>query len=645
MSTVPLGSLTSTPYFLTHFNTCLAQSSLKRLPAPVSHEIFFRWLDIRSLGTFHYVCKSHHAWLNCREHMFEAAACGYESIVKLHIKHDPTGMHVIKKMMVEYPDGQYSHVMLTLLGCAVANGNVRVVRTLLQRGADPHFQTGSLDASNTPPLPLVCAMHLQDQQKCIAILRLLFHWEKIDETMHRAVLDYAQSIEHMKVIRLLTTYNHAIRAFSTSKATFLTTTPLALINKIFVHLDISSLCVVAGLSRSHHTWFNASSHMFTAAKNGWNKLVKLLVMNNPRLLRAKDEEGNAVLGYAIKKGCATVVRTLLKVGADAKHPMVSWHSGDRKVRPTLMCAAHINKLDDRIKVMQDLLHWGANINAVAEHHVTTLMDMVYIVKQCPDPEKAKGLFTIRFLLKNKVNIRVTTDLGDTPLGVAIKFGSIELVNLFLQADRHALNLPCDVVGEKPLMYAVIAGRIDIVKALFAHQPDIEASDDFGNTALMHAALLQADNARKKEVISLLLAHKADMKTCNNFGNSVICNYVFAHRHDVFSLESEDFIRFLIQQGAEINPPNLAQEDVIWFLSLVPRFLEWGADPNACDIHRCTLLMHAIEKQQVELIANLLAHPKINLQVCDRKGKTALDYANRCEGPHRQMIIDMLASKS
>lgn len=193
----------------------------------------------------------------------------------------------------------------------------------------------------------------------------------------------------------------------------------------------------------------------------------------------------------------------------------------------------------------------------------------------------------------------------------------------------------------PLMHAAAEGNIAAITAL-APNSDLEARDKEGCTALLHAA-----KENRQDSIRVLLSHtpKANIKARDYNGCSVLYHYVLSK--SFVQSEADDFLKFLIEEGAEMSPPDPAEvpyENVMQFLSMVPKVLELGADPNVCDGRKRTLLMLAIQEEAVTVIEALTRHPKLNVHAADDEGQQASDYTADCRSHVRQTIIDMLNTK-
>jgi ankyrin repeat protein len=114
-----------------------------------------------------------------------------------------------------------------------------------------------------------------------------------------------------------------------------------------------------------------------------------------------------------------------------------------------------------------LLDHGADINAVEQ---TDLMDtpMHYAVKF----GKTEN---IRVLIKRGANLQLKSKAGDTALHVAVQFDQISAAELLL---NHGLKLDPNM-----LPYAAMQGKLAMVKWLIEHGADPNTKGPYGVTAL------------------------------------------------------------------------------------------------------------------------------------------------------------------
>jgi ankyrin repeat protein len=144
----------------------------------------------------------------------------------------------------------------------------------------------------------------------------------------------------------------------------------------------------------------------------------------------------------------------------------------------------------------------------------------------------------------------------------------------------------------PLVAAVYNPDLDVIKVLLKNGADINASNNYGYTALMKAA-----DSDKTEAVRLLLENGGDAGGYSNWGLTVL----------MYAMDSSpnlEIVALLLDNGADPNAP---------FLNL--------NDPS----YGSTVLMWAAKNLNSEAIS-LLLDKGADAKMTDNAGKTALDYA-------------------
>lgn len=98
---------------------------------------------------------------------------------------------------------------------------------------------------------------------------------------------------------------------------------------------------------------------------------------------------------------------------------------------------------------------------------------------------------------------------------AIVKGQLKILE-FLISQGCDLNTGDKERNVRPLQAAVLSGQLEMASMLLDLKVDIEAEDDYGNTALMEAVF---ESNEDLEMIRLLIAHGADPSHVNHAGVS------------------------------------------------------------------------------------------------------------------------------
>ena len=346
-------------------------------------------------------------------------------------------------------------------------------------------------------------------------------------------------------------------------------------------------------------------------------------------VNCKNEGHVTPLHTAVKNNRESIVRLLLKLGADPKaqdidgrgnlfrlpeppmkkkdprlnralpdspnYPLteslmdlliqlcVPVDKGDNDGYTPLMCAATAGEERLLIKLIEN----GANVAASDNAGITALHSVVTEGKK---PE------IVTFLISKGASVdAVTTKLQATPLHFAGTRGPItpypvDSVGMMEHLLRAGANIEARDDGQKtPLIIAARSGKDKCVSFLLKSGANIEAMDKFGMTPLHNAA-----DCGHASTTTLLIEHGAN-KEAQSMNE-------YTALHCASSLEKSYTARVLIEHGA-----NLEAED------------QYGRTP----------LHHAVEPDVSSTVALLVEH-SANKEARDQYGQTALLMA-ACRG--------------
>ena len=114
----------------------------------------------------------------------------------------------------------------------------------------------------------------------------------------------------------------------------------------------------------------------------------------------------------------------------------------------------------------------------------------------PDPDQKTALHCaaehrheriVQLLLAKKAKVDCETNFKQTPLLLAAKGGSVEVLHLLLEQNGFNLNAR-DRDGRTPLSWAAIYGNEAVVRLLLEKDANFESKDNNDRTPLLWAAV-------------------------------------------------------------------------------------------------------------------------------------------------------------
>ncbi|KAL5088552.1 hypothetical protein Trisim1_006509 [Trichoderma cf. simile WF8] len=310
--------------------------------------------------------------------------------------------------------------------------------------------------------------------------------------------------------------------------------------------------------------------------------------------------GTTVLQWAAAKGLIEVVKQRLQNGADV-------NGSDRDGFTPLMTAS----MGGQFEVAALLIEHGARIDAEAHEGTTALfaaaisgsVELVQLLlDEGADVEGGSRsnnkipLFAaastghadvVRLLLDHGAQIEAKTEKDSTALRLASIRGQTDVVQLLLDSGAD-VEANSQERQSTPLIAASWKGHTEIVRLLLDKGADIEAESKEKKTPLMMASELG-----HTDIVRLLLDRGADMEAKNRSGVTAL--------EAALNKGNKDVIQLLINRGAQVDA---RYED--------------GK----------TMLIRASAGGDTEIVRQLLAIDKINLDARDREGRTALQWATQ-----------------
>ena len=203
----------------------------------------------------------------------------------------------------------------------------------------------------------------------------------------------------------------------------------------------------------------------------------------------KTNSGMPFLALAAKQGNASIVKRLIKAGADINAPT---RTG---LTPLMLATFH-----DHLKAVKVLLAAGADVEAREKNGVTALM---VAHRGCPQITK--------LLLKAGADIHAKERIGSDALMFAIIEENTSVIKLLLAAepDIHTKHI------HRHLLMAIVGDKKEAVKALF--EGGVSPNADDGVFTALDVAAMQGNS----EMVKLLLASGADVNLKNPRGETAL----------------------------------------------------------------------------------------------------------------------------
>ncbi|WP_341815922.1 ankyrin repeat domain-containing protein [Wolbachia endosymbiont (group B) of Idaea biselata] len=332
-----------------------------------------------------------------------------------------------------------------------------------------------------------------------------------------------------------------------------------------------------------------------AAMFGSLKVVKYFINEKYFNLDELGEQCESPLAYAIKFDQLSVIKYLIKKGADVKL------LDDEEIMHLFYYAFEPGNLDIAQYLVRNLN--GVNLRSEGGEsllHYAAMYGSSYIVE---------------YLVQNGANVNLPDHDGKSPLCYALMSGDLDIIKYLLKNGAN-VNLP-DHDGKSPLYYAATSGDLDIVKYLVQNGANVSLRDENIITLLFCAVKDGALN-----VIKCLVEIGVDINQCDKYHFRPL--YYIAVNGDL------DIVKYLVQNGANVS---LRDENIITLLfcavkdgalNVIKCLVEIGVDINQCD-HHISPLHCAAEKGRLNVVKFLIER-KADLNRQDEKGGSPLHYA-------------------
>ena len=381
------------------------------------------------------------------------------------------------------------------LNRAAWEGDCRMVRSLLDHGADPEAGQGKL-AYGTP-------LHAAAHKGHADVVRLLLdRGARIDSlnNSNATPLHVAAGHGQCEILRLLLEAGAAVNGSEGTRAPFLET--------IFNSQPEAARALLEAGANPNYANAKGTTLLHWAADRGRAEILNLLLAHGADPT-AGDKRGETPLHKAAQDACRDpegrylrIVNALLDAGADtnaqetireytALHVAAGYHAGETVVRRLLDAGAdiHARAKDSRSPlhmacsglaepgVVHLLLSRGADPNAVDDGGQTPLhLALKPSLNRPEDAERAAGIL-------QGFGARVDAV-------AAIFLGDAKRLDACLQADPDVLGRRIGIAykgGQSLWHAAAMCGHVPCLDVLFAHRQDVDVPDNGGATPLHRAA--------------------------------------------------------------------------------------------------------------------------------------------------------------
>ena len=293
---------------------------------------------------------------------------------------------------------------------------------------------------------------------------------------------------------------------------------------------------------------------------------------------------------------------------------------------------------------------GINIYERDENGYTSLM-----IASINNSEKILKLLLSTFY--NVIDVNGCDNIGDTAFALAIRFDSIESINVLSNFKRTKIN-KTNMNDETPFMVACKYGSFPVITMLIKnHKIDPNVSDKFGNTPLMvlvgrnylfgfNSLVFRPDvfinKKNKRGETALLIATREDY---TEFALSLIkCNEIdinesdrYGHTpimHAITNNNIKLIFAFLQKQTIYLGRCTIKERETALMIAInvgnkdvIEQLLKFQhLNINKLNSNSLSVLMIAVQFEMIDIIPLILQHRETNINKSDMFGNTALTHA-------------------
>lgn len=331
------------------------------------------------------------------------------------------------------------------------------------------------------------------------------------------------------------------------------------------HIATMEALLLHGADTSFKTVWDRSI-LFTAANSGQDTVFKTLFEKGRVNVMGVDEDKDTPLNYAAYWGMTAAIKSLLRIGADPNDDK-DLASSDIGWLPLVQCCSK-----GRTESVRILLDSDADPNQPGPGGINT---------------------ALRYAAVNSYPqiVRALLEKGADP-------------------NHHLLQLPIlvDLVGDADI---TVPMKVELINLLVAFGARVDAADEQGKTALMHAI-----EAGVESVVARLLELGASVDTADNTklrplhlaakqGSEAIVNLILTRKPDLDCLDT-------------VGRTPLSH--AVKFVNLARILLEKGANPDLTEYRGFTPLAISAEEGHSKTVEVLLDHrAQVNLQTDTTSG--------------------------
>jgi len=222
--------------------------------------------------------------------------------------------------------------------------------------------------------------------------------------------------------------------------------------------------------------------LILAAKNGYEKVVSLLLKENKYVQESRDASKPTPLHVAVEHGHIEVVKVFLDSGIDPNLSYNQYNNSQfNNIYPIHLAAKH-----GHVLIIEMLTKVGANIEAIhnlefdnykdgkcEKTHIqqggTAMIEAIYgnhidcvryLIKAGANLEAQVSFNNYKYSYDPDKKIEDRNDYICTPIGIATALGRLEIVKLLINAGAELNNNL-----EPPLHIAAKKGQLDLIKVL------------------------------------------------------------------------------------------------------------------------------------------------------------------------------------